>query len=231
MSEGGNDAKPNLWGELKEAYDAFVGQSFMPEPPDRPFLQRWEQTSQRWAHIYLGMPLLSVGLFRIRNHLLRWNIPLLPYACDLLSTAVWHVSIGRTVEIGPRLAIPHGYVVIDGSAKIGRDCVIAPWATIGLAGRRRTGFDSRGPIIGDNVYVGTGAKVLGPITVGSNVRIGANAVVIDDVPSGATVVGAPARIVHSSPPAFLTMTLEEAAAAREYAEAIRRQSAEQERHQ
>jgi len=71
--------------------------------------------------------------------------------------------------------------------------------------------------------------VLGPITVGDNVRIGANAVVIDDVPSGATVVGAPARIVHTTPPVVVKMTPEAAAAAREFAAAVARQPAEEER--
>ena len=59
-----------------------------------------------------------------------------------------------------------------------------------------------GPTIGDRVFIGTGAKLLGPITIGDDVRIGANAVVIDDVPAGATVVGAPARVVRSAPPAW-----------------------------
>jgi serine O-acetyltransferase len=97
------------------------------------------------------------------------------------------------------LFIPHGYVVIDGPVTIGSDCVINPWVTIGLSGSRRWGFDQRGPIIGDRVHVGTGSKVLGPITIGDDVRIGANSVVIDDVPSGATVVGAPARVVRDKP--------------------------------
>jgi serine O-acetyltransferase len=100
--------------------------------------------------------------------------------------------------------IAHGHVVIDGSVDIGRDCLINPWVTIGLSGSRRWGFDARGPVIGDRVYIGTGAKILGPITIGDDVRIGANAVVIDDVPGGATVVGAPARVVHSAPPRWLS---------------------------
>ncbi len=83
---------------------------------------------------------------------------------------------------------------------IGDDCVFSPWVTIGLSGRRKFGFDTRGPIIGDRVFIGTGVKILGPITIGDDVRIGANAVVIDDVPSGSTVVGVPARIVHSDLP-------------------------------
>jgi serine acetyltransferase len=69
------------------------------------------------------------------------------------------------------------------------------------------------------------------ITVGDDVRIGANSVVIDDVPSGATVVGAPARIVHTSPPVWVNLTPEEAQKAREFAEEARRQAAEQETRQ
>ena len=64
------------------------------------------------------------------------------------------------------------------------------------------GLDPRGPVIGDRVFIGTGAKVLGAITVGDDARIGANAVVIEDVPAGATVVGAPARVVQTDPPAW-----------------------------
>ncbi|OGO50957.1 MAG: hypothetical protein A2148_02270 [Chloroflexi bacterium RBG_16_68_14] len=150
------------------------------------------------------MPALPVILLRLRDGLLRRRVPLLPYLCELLSTAVWRIAIGRKVEIGPGLILPHGYVVIDGAVKIGRDCAINPWVTIGLSGSRRWGFDSRGPIIGDRVFIGTGAKVLGPITVGDGARIGANAVVIDDVPAGATVVGAPARVVQSKPPAWMS---------------------------
>ncbi|MDP3767886.1 MAG: hypothetical protein Q8S13_07710, partial [Dehalococcoidia bacterium] len=60
------------------------------------------------------------------------------------------------------------------------------------------------PAIGDGVAIGTGAKVLGPVTVGDGARIGANAVVIDDVPPGATVVGAPARVVQTAPAQWLS---------------------------
>jgi len=143
--------------------------------------------------------MLPVLLFRLRNDLLRRQVPVLPYLCELLSSTIWHVVIGRHVEVGPGLIIPHGHAVIDGIVRIGRNCIINPWVTIGLSGSRRWGFDRRGPIIGDRVFIGTGAKVLGPVTVGDDVRIGANAVVIEDVPVGATVVGAPARVVHNAP--------------------------------
>jgi serine O-acetyltransferase len=100
------------------------------------------------------------------------------------------VCIGDPVVMRPGVYLNHGQVVIDGYVEVQSDVVIAPWVTIGL----RAG-DFQGPVIGQGVHVGTGAKVLGPINVGAGARIGANAVVVDDVPPGATVVGIPARVV------------------------------------
>ena len=188
-----------VWRDLQDAYDTYAWHSFQPKPPDHPLSEHWKAVGERSARIYLGMPLIPVLLLRLRTHLLRKEVPLLPYACELLSTMLWHVTIGRKVEIGPGLVIPHGHVVIDGAVRIGRDCIINPWVTIGLSGSRRWGFDKRGPIIGDHVLIGTGAKVLGPITIGNGVRIGANAVVLDDAPDGSTVAGAPARVVQVAP--------------------------------
>lgn len=203
MSHHSGEA-PGLWDDVREAYQTYERYSLLARPPDRPFLHRWKAMGERTARIFLGMSVLPVILLRLRDQLVRRRVPLLPYVCELLSMAVWRVAIGRHVEIGPGLILPHGYVIIDGAVKIGRDCAINPWVTIGLSGSRRWGFDSRGPIIGDRVFIGTGAKVLGPITVGDGARIGANAVVIDDVPAGATVVGAPARVVQSKPQAWMS---------------------------
>lgn len=199
------EAEPDggLWAALKEGFDTYRRHSFLPDPPEQPFREHWEAKGKRSARIFLGMPSLPVFLFRLRERLLRHQVPLLPYLCELLSNAIWHVVIGRYVKIDRGLFLPHGYVVIDGAVTIGRNCTINPWVTIGLSGSRRWGFDARGPVIGDGVYIGTGAKLLGPITVGDGARIGANAVVIDDVPAGATVVGAPARVVHETPPAWV----------------------------
>lgn len=197
----GKATSNGLWGELQEACDTYLRYTFLPKPPDKPFVDHWKATGERAALAFLGMPLASVLLFRLRRHLLRLRLPLLPYLCEFLGAAGWRVMIGRHAEVGPGLVIPHGHVVIDGNVQIGRDCIINPWVTIGLSSSRRWGFDGHGPTIGDRVFIGTGAKLLGPITIGDDVRIGANAVVIDDVPAGATVVGAPARVVRSAPPA------------------------------
>jgi serine O-acetyltransferase len=188
-----------LWAELEEAWDRYRNFSFAAPPPEKPFGEHWRLKMERLNKVYLGMSTATVMLLRIRDFLVRHNVGLLPYLCEMLSMAVWRVSIGRKVTIGPGVMFPHGQVVIDGDVVIGRDVSINPWVTIGLSGSRRWGFDQRGPVIGDDVYIGTGAKVLGPITVGAGARIGANAVVIDDVPAGATVVGAPARVVHDAP--------------------------------
>ncbi len=158
---------------------------------------RWEPLGgrpawrQAWicAGLLVRSRVLGVALFRLKQWLRRRHVPVLPAVCDRLAILIWDVNIGNHTEIGPGLYLPHGYVVIDGIVRIGRQCVIAPWVTIGVNG------SVAGPTIGDNVFIGTGAKVLGGIRVGDNVRIGANAVVLDDVPDGATVVGIPARIV------------------------------------
>jgi len=190
----------SLWDELRETYFVYRANSFSKKPPDSPWREHVKGEGERVARVLFGTPMLAVAAYRIRDRLLRHDVPLLPYLCELIATGAWHVSIGRRVELGPCVIIPHGHVVIDSVVKIGRDCVINPWVTIGLSGSRRWGFDKRGPIIGERVHIGTGAKVLGPITIGDDVRIGANAVVINDVPSGATVVGAPARVVRDKPP-------------------------------
>ena len=191
-----------LWSELREAYHCYLTHTFTLELPQHSRIAYLKARGERSAKIWFGMAFVPVALFRIRNQLLRRNVPLLPYFCDMLSTALWHVSIGRHVTAGEGLLFPHGHVVVDGVVNIGRNCVINPWVTIGLSNSRNLGFSLYGPTIGDGVQIGTGAKVLGPITVGDNARIGANAVVIEDVPAGATVVGAPARIVHTSQPVW-----------------------------
>ena len=158
---------------------------------------RWEPLSKasppRRVWIVLGLlvksRVLAVMLYRLEMFLRRWRVPILPAVCDRLAIAGWNVNIGNHTLIGPGLYLPHGNVVIDGIVRIGRRCVIAPWVTIGVNG------GVAGPTIGDDVFIGTGAKLLGGIRIGNSVRVGANAVVLDDVPDGATVAGIPARVV------------------------------------
>ncbi|MEO0959445.1 MAG: serine acetyltransferase [Pseudomonadota bacterium] len=131
---------------------------------------------------------LALLLVRLGSALRARGIPLLPTLCRRLAITLAQVHIGAPVMLAPGIYLPHGLVVIDGLVSIGQGTSIRPFVTIGL----KEG-ELRGPTIGARVMIGTGAKILGPITVGDGARIGANAVVVDDVPAGATVVGMPAR--------------------------------------
>ena len=131
---------------------------------------------------------LAQALYRAKARLQALGVPVLPRLAHRLAMITGQVCIGDPVVVQPGVYIAHGQVVIDGFVHIGRGVVLFPWVTIGL----RAG-NFRGPSIGQDVHVGTGAKVIGPIQIGAGARIGANAVVVNDVPEGATVVGIPAR--------------------------------------
>jgi serine acetyltransferase len=102
------------------------------------------------------------------------------------------VTTGEELRSSIRARHPRFVAAVVADAKITAryrsELIINPWVTIGL----RAG-DFRGPSIGRHVQIGTGAKIIGPVTVGDNASIGANAVVVHDVPPRTTVVGAPAR--------------------------------------
>lgn len=132
--------------------------------------------------------MLAQVLYRAKARLQALGVPVLPRLAHRIAVSGAQVQIGDPVVVEPGVYILHGQVVIDGVTEIGTGVTIAPFVTIGL----RAG-NLRGPVIEDNVSIGTGAKVIGPVRVGHGARIGANAVVVDDVAAGATVVGAPAR--------------------------------------
>jgi serine O-acetyltransferase len=103
-------------------------------------------------------------------------------------------QLGFTIPLnvfGPGLSIAHyGSIVINGYAKVGKNCRIHSDVNIGES-------KGKSPHIGDNVYIGPGAKIYGEIVIGDNVAIGANAVVNKDIPSNVTVAGVPAKIISN----------------------------------
>lgn len=103
------------------------------------------------------------------------------------------ISIPARTSIGPGFYISHfGGIVINGYAKIGAICNISQGVTVGQANRgKRKGV----PTIGDNVYIGPGAKLVGSVCIGNNVAIGANCVVATDIPDNAVVVGIPGTVI------------------------------------
>ena len=104
------------------------------------------------------------------------------------------VEIHPAAQLGRRLFIDHAMGVVIGETTIvGDDCVLYQGVTLGGTGNE---CGKRHPTLGDGVVVGSGAKVLGNITIGDHVRIGGNSVVVKDVPADCTVVGVPGRVVR-----------------------------------
>lgn len=111
----------------------------------------------------------------------------------LVSKMLFNAEISPLAKIGKNLRLPHhGQGVIVAEAIIGDNVVIRPQVIIG----KTLKSNSSCPIIGNNVDIGVGAKIIGNIKIGDNVKVGANAVVIKDVPSNATVVGIPGKVLN-----------------------------------
>jgi serine O-acetyltransferase len=131
---------------------------------------------------------------RVAHALHQAGMPLLPRLIALLSRALTGIEIHPAARIGEGLFIDHGSgVVIGETAEIGDDVTLYQGVTLG-----GTGFATgkRHPTVEDNVTIGSGAKLLGPITIGHGAKIGANSVVITDVPPNCTVVGNPGHPVR-----------------------------------
>lgn len=117
-----------------------------------------------------------------------------------LVTALWakiltNIEFPASAEIGPGLYVPHtGYLVVSSRARIGSHCTIAHGVTIGHGGGG-THDANDAPRIGDRVYIGPSATIIGPVRIGDDALVGAAAVVTRSVPSGGVIVGNPARLI------------------------------------
>lgn len=137
----------------------------------------------------------AVLYYRVANFFYRHNMKFIARWVSQTGRFFTGVEIHPGATIGKGLMIDHGMgVVIGETAVIGDNCTIYQGVTLGGTGKD-TG--KRHPTLGNNVMVGSGAKVLGPFTVGDNAKIAAGAVVLDTVPQGATAVGVPARMIYS----------------------------------
>ncbi len=151
------------------------------------------------ARSWLEILLLYPGIKAVRSHRLahwcyRHNLKFLARAISQRSRRRTGIEIHPGATIGRRLVIDHGMgIVIGETAEIGDDCLIYHGVTLGGTGKD---VGKRHPTIGNNVLIGTGAKVLGPIRVGDNSRIAANSVVLKEIPEDSTAVGIPARVVR-----------------------------------
>lgn len=133
-------------------------------------------------------------VYRLANFLWRHKLKWLGRAISYVSRWFTGIEIHPGATIGRRFFIDHGTgVVIGETAEIGDDVTLYHGVTLGGTTWQK---GKRHPTLRNNVVVGAGAKILGPITVGQDARVGSNAVVLKDVPVGATMVGIPARAVR-----------------------------------
>ncbi|MCB0188554.1 MAG: serine O-acetyltransferase [Caldilineaceae bacterium] len=140
--------------------------------------------------LYLHLPLRAMAWYRLACWCKAKRVPLL---YGMISRRIYR-RYGLEIwgNIGGGLYIPHPVGTVIAVHQMGRNCSVIAAVTIGM--REQWGF----PTIGDQVFIGAGARVLGTIHIGNHAKVGANAVVLHDVPEEVTVVGAPARVVGRS---------------------------------
>jgi serine O-acetyltransferase len=128
--------------------------------------------------------------YRLMQWARRWRLAPLEMLFNRTNTIFCGCIIGRGAEFGPGFVLIHSLgVVINGNVRGGSGVKIEHQVTIGAEKRKS-------PVLGNDVFIGAGAKIIGAVTIGDGARVGANAVVLKDVPAGATVVGIPATVVR-----------------------------------
>lgn len=138
--------------------------------------QRWQRTSAA------PRPLRAMGVT----------------AYKVLTTWLLGVELPPETEVGPELRLLHPQaIVVNGASRIGARCILRASTTLGNV-MHADGSDTASPTLGDDVELGVGVIVVGPVTIGDGARVGAGAVVIRDVPAGAVAVGNPARVLERS---------------------------------
>jgi len=146
----------------------------------------------RWE-VLLYPGLWAVGFYRVSHWLFEGRMYFLARVVNHLGRFFTAIDIHPGARIGKHLFIDHGFTVIGETAEIGDNVTIYQCVTLGGTNPANGIGGKRHPTLEDNVIVGSGAQILGPITVGKRARVGANAVVTEDVPEGATMVGVKAR--------------------------------------
>lgn len=131
---------------------------------------------------------------RVSRTLWKWHVPFFPRLISHIGRFFTGIEIHPGAEVGEGFFIDHGMgVVIGETSVIGDNVVLYQGVTLGGTSLQKK---KRHPTLGNNVVVGSGAKLIGAITIGDNVKVGSGSVVVNSVPSNATVVGVPGRVVE-----------------------------------
>lgn len=168
-----------FWGAIKRDYRAVF---------------RNDPAARNGIEVVLAYPgFHAIFLHRINHILWDLGVPVIPRLFSHIARFLTGIEIHPAARIGPGFFIDHGMgVVIGETTEIGEDCLLYQGVTLGGTGKEK---GKRHPTLGNNVVVGTGAKILGAITIGDHTKIGANAVVLDSVPEYSIVVGVPGKVI------------------------------------
>lgn len=136
---------------------------------------------------------MLIHFYRFNNWLYRHHVPLLPKLIWKFQYLLYNSSVPASCKIGTGTKFGYGGigVVLHSRTEIGKNCMIGQGVTIG----GKSGWYEV-PVIGDNVIINAGARIIGPVRIGNNVEIGTNCVVVKDVPSNCVVAGVPAKILR-----------------------------------
>ena len=161
---------------------------------DIEYIMENDPAARTKLEVFLLYPSIHARLAHMISHFLyKKNLLFLARLISQRARFLTGIEIHPGATLGAGILIDHGMgVVIGETAIIGDRVTIYHGATIGATGNEKT--FKRHPTIGSDVIIGSGAKVLGPVTIGDNVKVGANSVVLQDVPSNSTAVGIPAQI-------------------------------------
>ncbi|WP_172434233.1 serine O-acetyltransferase [Metapseudomonas otitidis] len=157
------------------------------------------------APVNASLPRLCLGmlsprfapvlLYRLSQALQRCHLSPLAKGMSLLNFLLFGIEIAVTCKIGPGLFFPHTHGTVIGAYRIGSNAVIYQGVTVGARDLDFTYDEEHRPVLGDDIILGAGSKVLGGINVGNGVVVAANAVLLMSVPDHCTVGGVPAKIL------------------------------------
>jgi serine O-acetyltransferase len=174
----------DMWSLFKQDVQRWVEPQKIADPSQVTFMTTLKL-------LFRHLPLRAMLLFRYGSWCMQHRIRFIPGSIQRRIYFRYGLEIAPGADIGGGLYIAHPVGTVIMVNRMGENCTIIANVTIGL--RNNHEF----PTIGDNVFIGAGARVLGGIQVGDGAKIGANAVVIQDIPAGATAVGIPARVVRN----------------------------------
>ena len=138
--------------------------------------------------------MVPVVLLRLSEFFYKRRLVVLSKLFSMLNVVVFGLEVSPRVSIGGGLFLPHTVGTVLGAAQIGENCTIMQGVTLGADDTDLNFTVLKRPVIGSNVLIGAGAKVIGGVIIGDHVKVGANAVVLQDVPAHALAVGVPAVI-------------------------------------